>query len=121
MLSASAAPPSTSSRTFRMTAEKFLCGSCLPRMSRHWTSGSPASIMTENCRVKIARFLDGTPFPGFGPPGFGLSFASAFAGALAGSIRVTWICSRRSAATAASIVSAMRSPVTGCPALVRPE
>ncbi len=120
MLSASDAPPSTSSRTLRMTAEKFLCGSCLPRMSRHCTSGNPASIMTENWRVKIARLLDGTPFPGLGPPGF-TSFALAFAAALAGSMRVTWICSRRSALTAASIVSAIRSPVTGCPVLVRPE
>ena len=69
--------------------------------------------MTENWRVKIARLLDGTPLPGLGPPGFASAFASAFAAALAGSMRVTWICSRRSALTAASIVSAIRSPVTG--------
>ncbi len=122
MLSASAAPPSTSSRTLRMTAEKFLCGSCLPRMSRHWTSGRPASIMTENCRVKMARFLAGTDFPGLGAPGFASALASALAAAaLAGSIRVTMICSRRSADTAASMVSAMCSPVTVCPDRVRPE
>ncbi len=30
-------------------------------MSRHCTSGNPASIITENCRVKSARFFDGTP------------------------------------------------------------
>ena len=71
--------------------------------------------MTENWRVKIARFFEGA----FAPlaPAFG--FASALA-ALAGSIRVTWICSRRSAAMAPSTVSATRSPVTVCPALVRP-
>ena len=63
--SASAAPASTSSRVFRMTAEKPLCGSCLPRMSRHCTSGRPASIMTENWRAKIARFLAGTLAPPF--------------------------------------------------------
>ena len=62
--------------------------------------------MTENCRVKMARFFDGA----FGPF-FGLTLAAAFS-ALAGSMRVTWICSRRSAAMAASIVSATRSPVT---------
>ena len=76
--------------------------------------------MTENWRVKIARLLAGTPLPGLGPPGLASALASAFA-ALAGSMRVTWICSRRSALTAASIVSAIRSPVTGCPVLVRPE
>jgi hypothetical protein len=70
--------------------------------------------MTENCRVKMARFFEGAlaPFPG------ALAFA-AFS-AFAGSIRVTWICSRRSAAMAASIVSATRSPVTFCPVRVRP-
>ena len=51
--------------------------------------------------------------------GFGLGLR--LGGALAGSIRVTMICSRRSADTAASIVSAMRSPVTVCPVRVRPE
>jgi hypothetical protein len=39
---------------------------------------------------------------------------------LAGVMRVTRICSRLSAATAASIVSAARSPLTVCPARVRP-
>jgi hypothetical protein len=72
--------------------------------------------MTENCRVKMARFFDGAAAP-FLPA---LALASALAAALAGSIRVTWICSRRSAAIAASIVSATRSPVTVCPARVRP-
>ena len=73
--------------------------------------------MTENCRTKMARFFDGTPLPFF-PTALGLAAALA---ALAASIRVTMICSRRSAATAASIVSATRSPVTFCPARVRPE
>ena len=31
----------------------------------HCTSGSPASIMTENCRVKTARVLEGTLRPIF--------------------------------------------------------
>ena len=77
--------------------------------------------MTENWRVKIARFLAGTDLPGLGAPGL-TSLASALAAAaFAGSIRVTMICSRRSADTAASIVSAIRSPVTVCPVRVRPE
>jgi hypothetical protein len=84
-------------------------------MSRHCTSGRPASIMTENWRTKIARFLAGTLAPPFFPA-FGL--ASAFA--LTASILVIWICWRRSACTAPSIVSAMCSPVTVCPARVRP-
>ena len=77
--------------------------------------------MTENWRVKMARFLAGTDLPGLGAPGFASALASALAAALAGSIRVTMICSRRSADTAASIVSAMCSPVTVCPVRVRPE
>ena len=68
--------------------------------------------------MKMARFFDGTPCPPFAA--FGLAAAAALA-AFAGSIRVTMICSRRSAATAASMVSATRSPVTFCPARVRPE
>src|SRR3954454_23406335 len=116
--SARAMPDWTSSRTFKMTAEKFLCGSCLPRISRHCTSGRPASIMTEDYRVKMARLFAGTALPPLGPAG--LAALATFA-ALAASIRVTMICSRLNAATAASIVSATRSPVTDCPALVRPE
>ena len=42
-------------------------------MSRHCTSGRPASIITENWRVKTARFLAGTPRA--------LSFLTAAAGA----------------------------------------
>ena len=56
--SASDEPHSTSDRVSRMTFAKFLSSSWLPRMSRHCTSGRPASIMTENCRVKTARFFE---------------------------------------------------------------
>src|SRR3954469_5886360 len=66
----------------------------------------------------MARFFAGTDLPPLGPAG--LAALATFA-ALAASIRVTMICSRLNAATAASIVSATRSPVTDCPALVRPE
>jgi len=57
-------------------------------MSRHWTSGSPASIITENCRTKTARFLGETVLSVLPPPGV-FFFSSAFAAALAGVILVT--------------------------------
>ena len=114
--SASDAPDSTSVRVCRMTAAKFLSSSWLPRMSRHCTSGRPASIITENCRVKTARFFAATFLP-IVPVFFAASAFFSFAGV----IRVTRICSRLSADMAASIVSAMRSPLTVCPARVRPE
>src|SRR5688572_6355055 len=114
--SASDMPPSTSDRVARMTCAKYLCSSWLPRISRHCTSGRPASIITENWRVNTARFFAGTLLA--------LSLRAAAtvpALAWAGWIRVTWICSRRSAATTASIVSPMRSPDTFSPLRVRPE
>src|SRR4051812_5701756 len=113
--SASDAPDSTSMRVARITNAKFLSSSCEPRMSRHCTSGRPASIITENWRVKTARFFADTFFPDLP------TFFAASALTLAGVMRVTRICSRRSADTAASIVSAMRSPLTVWPPRVRPE
>ena len=107
--SASDAPLSTSPRVARMTSAKFLSSSCVPRISRHCTRGRPASIMTENCRTKTARFFGLTDFP-----------LRAFVFALAGLICVTRTCSRRKPATTASIVSATRSPVIVSPARVRP-
>ena len=117
--SASDVPFSTSARVSRITRPKFLSSSCVPRISRHWTSGSPASIITENCRVNTARLFGETfltlctlppdaAFAAFAPP------------SLTGLIRVTNTWSLRSAATAASIESASRSPLTVCPARVRP-
>ena len=55
MASASVEPASTSTRTWSMAAASRLSGSSFASSSRHCTSGRPASIMTENCRVKIAR------------------------------------------------------------------
>ena len=78
---------STSARVSRMTRPKFLSSSWVPRISRHWTSGRPASIITENCRVNTARFLALTFLPIF--PAF-FSPASA-ALAFAGVMRVTKI------------------------------
>jgi hypothetical protein len=105
--SASEAPASTSARVARIVCEKFLSSSCVPRISRHCTRGRPASIITENWRVKTARFLAGTDLArnAFVPAAF-----AAFS--FTGLMRVTRTCSRRNAATAASIVSAMCSPVT---------
>ena len=71
--------------------------------------------MTENWRVKTARFFESTArLRAFlaGP------FESALA--LAGTILVTRIWSRRSAAVACSSVSAARSPLTVSPPRVRP-
>ncbi len=113
MASASEDPDSTSDRVSRITFAKCLSSSCPPRMSRHCTRGRPASIMTENCRVKTARFFELTRLPFNG-------FAAASAFALAGLMRVTMICSRRSAAVAASSDSATRSPLTVSPPRVRP-
>ena len=84
--SASEAPDSTSVRVCRMTAAKFLSSSCEPRMSRHCTSGRPASIITENWRTNTARFLGDTVLSS--RPAF-LAAATAFT--LAGVIRVTRI------------------------------
>ena len=116
--SASDWPDSTSERVCRITAAKFLSSSCVPRMSRHCTRGNPASIITENCRVKTARFFAATFLPVV--PGFSFLPAASVL-AFAGVMRVTSTWSRRSAATAASMVSAARSPLTVCPARVRPE
>src|SRR5450759_4955800 len=115
MASASDNPPSTSLRVSMITRAKFLSSSWLPRMSRHCTSGRPASIMTENCRVNTARFLELTRRP---LARFVTAFCSALV--LAGAIFVTRTWSLRNATVAASSVSAMRSPLTVSPPRVRP-
>ena len=55
MASARLAPPSMSWRVWFRTLAKNLLSLEPPRISRHCTRGSPASIMTENWRTKIAR------------------------------------------------------------------
>ncbi len=70
--------------------------------------------MTENWRVKMARFFAGTFLLARG------TFSAAAALAFMGEIRVIRTCSRRRAATAFSMVSAARSPLTISPARVRP-
>ncbi len=53
--SANVAPPSISVRTLWITVAKVLLSDWLPRISRHWTSGKPASIIVANWRVKVTR------------------------------------------------------------------
>src|SRR5207248_2642747 len=81
----------------------FSC--CEPRISRHCTSGRPASIMTENCRVKIATSVGGTP-----PPNFGILISLPFS--LIEGASILW---RRSIASAAPLESAVRTPLCACP------
>ena len=110
MASARLAPPSTSIRVCWRVLAKVLFSCWLPRISRHCTSGRPASIMTENCRTKIARSLAGTP-----PPNFGRAISRPFSLTDETS---TW--SRRSSAMTASLLSATRSPETAFPSRVLP-
>jgi hypothetical protein len=107
--SASDEPLSTSVRVCRMTAAKFRSSSCEPRMSRHCTSGRPASIITENWRVNTARLFADAFFPVF--PAFSF-FARTAAFPLAGVICVMKICSRLRLATTESSDSALRWPLT---------
>ena len=82
-------------RRRRASAESPRRSSCplpaLPRISRHCTSGRPASIITENCRVNTARFFAGAALA------LRLLRRRHRLGTCAGVIRVTRICSRRSA------------------------
>src|SRR5215210_1337292 len=101
MASAMDMPDSTSLRTSLMIAAKVLFSSWPPRISRHCTSGRPASSITENWRVKMETRLRLTL-----PGRRGMSLISRpFSRML-----VTWICCRRSTETAASRVSASSWP-----------
>src|SRR6266513_1119318 len=93
-------PDSTSWRIWMRARLKTLFSCCEPRISRHCTSGRPASIMTENWRVKMAMSCGGTLPPNFGK-------ASSFPFSLTA---VTTICWRRSVAMTASFVSATSTP-----------
>src|SRR5712692_8983449 len=66
-LSASARvePDSTFTFTLVSTSRKARLSSWLARMSRHCTSGRPASIIVANCRVKMTMsFCEMPPMPG---------------------------------------------------------
>jgi hypothetical protein len=66
--------------------------------------------MTENCRVKTARSLAGTP-----PPSFGSAISFPFS-----LTEETRICSRRRSAITASLLSPFFSPETDLPSRVLP-
>ena len=107
--SASEAPASTSLRVCRITAEKFLSSSCVAEdiealHERQSGVDHHRELAREHRQVLRWRPLAGALLA-FGQLG----------GWPPAAIRVTRICSRRSAATAASIVSATRSPLTVCP------
>ncbi len=108
--SASVVPVSTSCRTWNRIFWNVRFSCCDPRISRHWTSGSPASIITENCLVKMAISFRLIP-----PPNFGSAISFPFS-----VTAVTMICCLRSAAITASLVSATRTPSWTLPARVRP-
>ena len=59
-------PPSTEDRTPISIRAKALFSCWAPRISRLWTSGRPASIITESWRVKIARSFGFTLARDFG-------------------------------------------------------
>jgi len=104
LASASDAPDSTSERTAWMTAWKVRFSSCSPRISRHCTSGRPASSMTENWRVKMATRFWAMPRGIRGSSLISRPFSR---------IVVTWICWRRSTAIAAAWESASNWPSWG--------
>ncbi len=80
------------------------------RISRHCTSGSPASIMVANCRVKITMSFSVTP-----PPNPGMVSSLGLP-----RTTVAMTCWDRSRATTASRLAASISPVMVWPPRVRP-
>jgi hypothetical protein len=111
--SAKVDPLSTSSFTLRITFlnEAFSC--CMPRMSRHWTSGSPASIIVANCLVNTASsFFDTFPLC----QGNAMRRSRGLAFTLTGTI-----CCRRSWAMTNASFGASTSPVIVPPTLVFPS
>src|SRR5690349_18750379 len=82
------------------------------RISRHWTSGRPASIITENWRKKMARSLVGT----FPEPNVGRANSLPFSLIVLAVTR-----SRRKLAARTCLFSATRSPETFSPAALVPE
>src|SRR5688572_6502550 len=109
--SASEEPLSTSARVIWMISRKALFSSCSPRISRHWTSGSPASSITENWRVKRARRLGLMRIGSLGRKGISRPFCRSDR---------TAICWRLSVASAALRLSARRIPSWTAPVRVRP-
>src|SRR4051794_7763117 len=102
----SVAPPSTLWRTPVRHFWKTWFSWFAARISRHCTRGSPASIMTENCRKKTAMSLTGTlPVPSFGRAN-SLPFSLMAPGVMR---------SRRNCMVTAALLSANRSPAIFLP------
>ena len=112
MALARVAPPSTVVRTpfsvFWNVGFSWLAA----RISKHCTSGNPASIMTENCRKKMATSLVLT----FPDPNVGRENSLPFSRTEPGVMR-----SRRSCCSSTSLLAATRSPVTFSPDALFPE
>src|SRR5881628_1283393 len=98
-------PDSTSVCTAFKAADNFLLSWVAARSSMHWTRGTPASIMTENCRVKTAMSF-GVGFPPNSNDLLLVFFSCASS---------KKICSRRSASARACRLSAALSPETVSP------
>ena len=87
-------------------------------MSRHCTSGRPASIITENCRVNTARFFAETFFPSL--PGLALRRGRVGLRLGRRDPRDEDLLAPERGDRRVHRVGA-RSPLTVCPARVRPE
>src|SRR6266568_7214924 len=90
---------------------KSLFSCCPARISRHCTSGSPASIMTENWRVKMASSFESTL-----PPKVGRLNSLPFSDILVGVI-----CWRRRMLASSDLFGAASSPLTLEPARLVPR
>src|SRR5512146_1531805 len=112
MALASVAPPSTVVRTPVSAFWKAGFSWLAPRISRHCTSGRPASIITENWRKKMAMSLVATlPEPKVGREN---SLPFSF-------MELTVMCSLASCACNTCLLVDTRSPPTFSPATFVPE
>ena len=104
-------PLSTAERVPASTFWNVLFSCWLERISRHCTSGKPASIMTENCRVNTASSFALTPPPKVGKLN-SLPFSDIF---------VAVICWRRNRLCSSVLLVAVISPETDEPARLVPR
>src|SRR5271157_5581521 len=111
MAADSVLPPSTADRVPVSTFWKVLFSCWLERISRHCTSGKPASIMTENCRVNTASSFGLTPPPKVGKLN-SLPFSDIF---------VAVICWRLNTLCSSVLLLAVISPATDEPARFVPR
>src|SRR5215469_15597164 len=104
-------PPSTELRVPVRIFWNILFSCWLARISRHCTSGKPASIITENCRVKTASSLAVTLPPKVGKLN-SLPFSDIFVGV---------ICWRLSSDCSSVLLAATTSPATDAPERLVPR